>query len=412
MSDGIGEAYRENYESMMRTLGDGSITLALSRAISSYRQNVSKALTKHPDTIELASEVRKIKERSVKHWETLLKQAMDNIAENNGRAYFAKSADEARRIVEEIVGSKKTVVKSKSMTSEEIDLRQDLQRQGNEVWETDLGELILQLRNEEPMHITAPAIHVPKEDVAELFSTVMGKEVPPDIASEVAAAREFLRRRYAEADIGISGANVVSADTGSLLIIENEGNARLATGFPPVHIAVVGIEKLVPTLSESFKVAEVTWRYAGYTVTSYLNLISGPSKTGDIEKVTTYGAHGPKELHVVFMDNGRSDMAKDPVLREALYCLRCGGCMYECPVFALVGGKFGYKYFIGHGAAWIAHVAALARAAPVAYTCLRCGRCTERCPVKIDTGNIVSRMRSILVKEYDRFGEQSPSISR
>jgi len=136
-----------------------------------------------------------------------------------------------------------------------------------------------------------------------------------------------------------------------------------------------------------------------------VNIISGPSKTGDIEKVTTYGAHGPKEMHVVFVDNGRSEMAKDPVLREALYCLRCGGCMYECPVFGLVGGKFGYKYFIGYGAAWVAYVAGLARAAPVAYTCLRCGRCVERCPVKIDTGSIISRMRGLLVNGYDRFGE-------
>ena len=135
-------------------------------------------------------------------------------------------------------------------------------------------------------------------------------------------------------------------------------------------------------------------------------MISGPSKTGDIEKTTTYGAHGPRELHVVFLDNGRSEMAKDPALREALYCLRCGGCMYECPVFALVGGKFGYRYFIGYGAAWIAHVAGLDRAAPVAYTCLRCARCVERCPMKIDTGKIVSRLRSLMVKGYESFGSQ------
>jgi L-lactate dehydrogenase complex protein LldG len=268
-----------------------------------------------------------------------------------------------------------------------------------------MGELIVQLRGEGPMHILAPAVHVPKENVAKLFSKVMGKEVLPDIELEVAAAREFLRQRFVDADIGISGANIVSADTGSLLLIENEGNVRLATGLPSVHIAIVGIEKLVATLAESFKVAEVTWRYAGYAVPSYVNLISGPSKTGDIEKTTTYGAHGPKEMHVVFVDNGRSEVAKDPVLREALYCLRCGGCMYECPVFALVGGKFGYKYFIGYGAAWTAYVASLARAAPVAYTCLRCGRCIERCPMKIDTGSIVSHIRRLLVKGYDRFGE-------
>lgn len=403
MTDSIGAAYRENYEGLMKALGNERIALAIERATSAYRQNVSKALAKYPHTVALANEVRKIKERSVERFESLRKEAMDNIADNNGQAYFAKTADEARRIVGEIVGSKKAVVKAKSLTCEEIDLRQHLQELGNEVWETDLGELIVQLRDEAPMHILSPAIHVPKEDVAELFSKVMGKDVPPDIALEVAAAREFLRQRYVGADIGISGANIISADTGSLFIIENEGNARLSTGLPPVHIAVVGIEKLVPTLAESFKVAEVTWRYAQYTVPSYVNMISGPSKTGDIEKTTTYGVHGPKEMHVVFLDNGRSEMARDPVLREALYCLRCGACMYECPVFALVGGKFGYKYFIGYGAAWIAYIAGLARTAPVAYTCLRCGRCVERCPVKIDTGSIISRMRGLLVNGYDRF---------
>lgn len=405
MTESIGQAYRENYEHMMKALRNERIALALERATASYRQNLSKALAKYPHTVALADEVRKIKERSVERWESSLKEAMDNIVENKGHAYFAKTADEARRIVSEIIGSKKAVVKAKSLTCEEIGLRQHLQQSGNEVWETDLGELILQLLDEEPMHILSPAIHVPKEDVAKLFSKVMGKDVPPNIALEVAAAREFLRQRYVEANVGISGANIASADTGSLFIIENEGNARLCTGFPPVHIAIVGIEKLVPTLAESFKVAEVTWRYAQYTVPSYMNVISGPSKTGDIEKTTTYGAHGPKEMHVVFVDNGRSEIAKDSVLREALYCLRCGGCMYECPVFALVGGKFGYKYFIGYGAAWIAHVASLARAAPVAYTCLRCARCVERCPVKIDTGSIISRMRGLLVNGYDRFGE-------
>lgn len=405
MSETIGKAYKENYEGLMNALHNERIVIALDRARASYRQNLSKTLAKYPHTIALADEVRKIKERSVDNMQTLLKEAMDNVVENKGQAHFAKSADEARRIVGEIVGSKKLLVKAKSLTCEEIDLRQHLEELGNEVWETDLGELIVQLRGEGPMHILSPAIHVPKEDVAELFSKVMGKEVQPDIALEVAAAREFLRQRFVNADIGISGANIVSADTGSLFIIENEGNARLATGLPRVHIAIVGIEKLVPSLAESFKVAEVTWRYAQYAVPSYLNVISGPSKTGDIEKTTTYGAHGPREMHVVFVDNGRSEMAKDPVLRQALYCLRCGGCMYECPVFALVGGKFGYKYFIGYGAAWTAYVASLARAAPVAYTCLRCGRCTERCPVKIDTGSIISHIRSLLVEGYDRFGE-------
>ena len=391
--------FEEYHRRLMKALHNEKIALAIGRASESYRKNMSTVLSKYPHTVALAEEVRLIKERSVERWEELLKEAMDNIADNKGQAYFVRTAEEARKLIGELVGRDKVVVKSKSITGEEIDLRHHLQILGNEVWETDLGELMLQLLDEEPMHILSPAIHVPKEEVAKLFSNVMKKEVQPNIQDEVLAAREFLRGNYVRAQVGISGANIVASDTGAVFILENEGNARLTTGFPETHIVLVGIEKLVPTVSDAFKVAEVTWRYAQYTVPSYMSMIGGPSKTGDIEKVITYGAQGPKNYYVVFLDNNRSEMAKDPILKEALYCLRCGGCMYECPVFSLVGGKFGYKYFIGYGAAWVLYIAGLGWAAPIAYTCLRCGRCTERCPVKIDTCKIVLRIRNMFTNK-------------
>jgi L-lactate utilization protein LutB len=251
------------------------------------------------------------------------------------------------------------------------------------------------------MHILSPAIHVPREDVARLFSKVIGQEISEesDIAAMVGAAREFLRDKFFRADIGISGANVVAADTGTLFIIENEGNIRLATGAPPVHIALVGMEKLVPTINDAYKVSEVTWRYANYTVPSYVSLISGPSKTGDIEKVTTYGAHGPGQFHVIFLDGGRTRLAKYPKLMQALYCLRCGGCLYECPVFAVTAGHFGDKYFAGIGAVWAAIVNEdLEKAASIAYTCLTCGRCRQRCPMKIDVPEMIIELRKLLAE--------------
>ncbi|MFH1652163.1 MAG: LUD domain-containing protein, partial [Chloroflexota bacterium] len=215
----------------------------------------------------------------------------------------------------------------------------------------------------------------------------------------VSAARTFLRDKFFRADVGLSGANVVAADTGTLFMIENEGNIRLATGAPPVHIALVGLEKLVPTLSDAFKVAEVTWRYANYGVPSYVSMVSGPSKTGDIEKVTTYGAHGPREFHVVFLDGGRTELAQNPVLRQALYCLRCGGCLYECPVFAVTAGHFGDKYFTGIGAVWAGMVDHdPEKAAALAYTCLTCGRCKERCPVEIDVPQMILALRRRLAE--------------
>ncbi|MFC1938533.1 LUD domain-containing protein, partial [Chloroflexota bacterium] len=299
-----------------------------------------------------------------------------------------------------LVGKGKLIVKGKSMTGEEIGLREHLEELGNEVYETDLGEFIIQKLNSRPMHILAPSIHVPKEDVAKLFSRITGEELAADdIAALVATARRLLREKFFQADIGISGANVVAADTGALFMIENEGNVRLATSAPPIHIALVGMEKLVPTLGDAWKVAEVTWRYAGYTIPKYISIVSGPSATGDIEKVTTYGAHGPREFHVIFLDGGRTELARHPVLRQALYCLRCGGCLYECPVYAITAGYFGDKYFTGIGAVWAAMMGHnKEKAAALAYTCLTCGRCKIRCPVNIDSPEMVVELRRLMAE--------------
>jgi len=370
------------------------IKLALSRAIASYRTNTNKALKKFPHTIKLAEEVRDIKIKAMDNMEDLAKQACAALEENHGKGYIAKTAQDALDIIDGLVGKKKLIVKGKSMTAEEIGLRHHLEAKGNEVFETDLGEFIIQKQDAKPMHILSPAVHVPKEDVAKLFSKIVGKELKPDIAELVETARVLLREQYFKADIGMSGANVVSADTGTMFIIENEGNIRLAIGAPPVHIALIGMEKLVPTIEDAFKVAEVTWRYANYTVPSYVNMVSGPSKTGDIEKVTTYGAHGPKEVHVIFMDAGRTELAKDPILRQALYCLRCGGCLYECPVFAYTAGHFGDKYFTGVGAVWAYMLNENEeKGAAMAYTCLTCGRCKERCPMQIDVPAMMMELR-------------------
>jgi len=362
------------------------IRTALSRAITSYRKNVDQALKRFPETVDLAAEVRQIKKNAVQNLPALAEQACEVIRENHGQAYIAKTAAEALDIITDLVGTGKLIVKGKSMTGEEIGLREHLEAHGNEVYETDLGEFIIQKLGSPPMHILSPAIHVPKEDVAKLFSEITGEELTTDIETLVAVARKLLREKYFAADIGLSGANVLAADTGTLFMIENEGNIRLSTGAPPVHISLVGFEKLVPTLHDAFKVAEVTWRYANYTIPSYVSLVSGPSKTGDIEKVTTYGAHGPREFHVVLLDDGRTELATDPVLHQALHCLRCGGCLYECPVFAVTAGHFGDKYFTGCGAAWAATVSRNPeKAAAIAQTCLSCGRCKVRCPMQIDT---------------------------
>jgi len=384
---------------IMEAAHNERIRIALSRAIKSYRANTNDALKKFPHTVKMAEEVLEIKEKAIGQMEKLAQQAGEAIEENKGKAYIAKTVDNALTIITSLVGRNKLIVKGKSMTGEEIGLREHLEEHGNEVYETDLGEFIIQKLGSRPMHILSPAIHVPKEDVAQLFSKIIGQEFSPDIEKLVAAARKLLREKFFQADIGMSGANVVAADTGTLFLIENEGNIRLATGAPPVHIALVGMEKLVPTLGDAYKVAEVTWRYANYAVPSYVSLVSAPSKTGDIEKVTTYGAHGPKELHIIFMDAGRTDLAKHPLLRQVLYCLRCGGCLYECPVYAVTAGHFGDKYFAGVGAVWAAMVSRdMEKAAALAYTCLTCGRCKVRCPMQIDVPEMIVELRKLIAE--------------
>jgi L-lactate dehydrogenase complex protein LldG len=392
--------FTEYKKELMDAAHNERIRLALSRAIASYRANTNSALERFPHTIKMAEEVKEIKVKAIGEMEKLAQQACEAIEFNHGKAYIAKTADEALKIIANLVGTNKLIVTGKSLTGEEIELRKYLEEHGNEVYETDLGEFIIQKLGSRPMHLVSPSIHVPREDVAQLFSRITGEELPPDdIERMVATARKLLREKFFQADIGMSGSNVVAADTGTLFLIENEGNIRLATTAPPVHIALVGMEKLVPTLGDAFKVAEVTWRYANYTVPAYVSLVSGPSKTGDIEKVTTYGAHGPKEFHVIFIDDGRTELAKHPILRQALYCLRCGGCLYECPVFAVTAGYFGDKYFTAIGAVWAAMISQnVEKASSIAYTCLTCGRCKVRCPVEIDGPEMIIELRKLLAE--------------
>jgi iron-sulfur cluster protein len=389
--------FSEYKKEVMNAAHNERIRLALSRAIASYRNNIDEALKRFPQSIEMAKEVLEIKKNSIAQMEKLAQIACESIEYNKGKAYIARTVEDCFDIVDKLIGTGKLIVKGKSMTGEEIELREHLEHKGNEVYETDLGEFIIQKLHSRPMHILSPAVHVPKEDVAKLFSEITGEQIPPDIGRLVATAKKLLREKFIAADIGMSGANVVAADTGTLFIIENEGNIRLATSLPPVHIAIIGMEKLVPTLHDAYKVAEVTWRYANYTVPGYVSMISSPSKTGDIEKVTTFGAHGPEELHVIFLDGGRTELAKNPILRQAMYCLRCGGCLYECPVFALTAGHFGDKYFAANGAVWAATISNNPeKAAAVAYTCLTCGRCKIRCPMQIDGPAMSIEVRRLL----------------
>jgi iron-sulfur cluster protein len=376
-----------------KAVDDPNVNLAMGRAVKSYSKAMANVLHHHPSSEALAKRVREIKERSIPQMEALYAQAKIKIEEQKGKAYLARTKEDLWKLLGDIIGTQKVIVKTKSVLGEEVGIRDYLISTGNEVWETDLGELIFQLQSKHTGQLS-PSMDITREQVAVLFEEFFGKPVPADIPAQTALVREFLRDKFYNADVGISSANVVAADTGSLIIIECEGNVRLATGFPPIHIAIVGLEKLVPSFDEAMKVAEATWRHAGFTMPSYLNVISCPSKTADIEKVLVHGVHGPSELHVIFVDNGRLELAGSSQFRDALFCLRCDGCLLECPVFRAVGSRFGRKYLGGIGTLWTAYTdGGMETAMPMLYTCLRCGRCMERCPVSINVPLMIGELR-------------------
>lgn len=392
------QEYEEYRDRLTKASEDPSIRLALRRAIASYRENVNLTLTRFPQTLTKRKDGRAIKEYSIAHMEELVKQAKDSIIDVKGSSDIVQTPEQLLKRLDELIGTGKWIVKSKSITSEEFEINEHLEATGNKVTETDLGEFILQNLHEKPMHLLTPSIHVPRERVAEMLSKLVGRKLEPDIELLVETARQLLREAYFKADIGMSGANVVTADTGTVFLIENEGNARFVSNAPRTHIAVVGFEKVVPTLTDGMIVSELTWRYASYKAPSYVSLITGVSKTGDIEKMQTYGAHGPKNLHVIFVDNKRTELAKDPVYREALYCTKCGSCLYECPIFGVAAGKFGHKYFGGVGTIWTAFIAGgLEKALPMAYSCTLCGRCKDHCPYEINTPAMIQKLRNELV---------------
>ncbi|MEN3061304.1 MAG: LUD domain-containing protein, partial [Candidatus Methanosuratincola petrocarbonis] len=257
-----GEWLSRKHGEFREWMGDEKRRTGLGRAVSAYTAAKEKALERLPELEAVRKEVRQIKEQSIARMGELAKAAMDSIRDVKGEAYLARDAEEARRIVSELVGQGKLVVKSKSLTSEEIGINEALEGLGNRVYETDLGEFIIQLRKEKPTHIINPSVHVPREEVARTFSELLGRRVDPDIAGLVGVAREYLRDKFCNADVGITGANIVSARTGTLFIVENEGNARFVSNAPPKHICITGIEKIVPGLPEAFKVLQVLPPYA------------------------------------------------------------------------------------------------------------------------------------------------------
>ncbi|MEK7277851.1 MAG: LutB/LldF family L-lactate oxidation iron-sulfur protein [Chloroflexota bacterium] len=375
-------------------LADPNLQLALDGNFERSRLKRASAMDALPDADAVRDRARAIRIEALSHLDTYLLQLEAAVQARGGVVHWASDAAEANRIVIEIAQTRdaKMIAKSKSMVSEEIKLNEALESAGLRVVETDLGEYILQLRGDRPSHIIAPAIHLRRSDVAELFEKHLGLPRTDDIAALTAAARVALRQVFLTADIGISGVNFGVAETGMLCLVTNEGNGRLCTTVPPVHIALMGIERVVPTLADLEIMLRLLARSAtGQKITAYTTLLTGPRRPDEPD--------GPEELHLVLVDNGRSRVLGSE-LAESLLCIRCGACLNVCPVYREIGGHaYGSVYPGPIGAIVSPALGGMSEFGELAQASSLCGACQDVCPVRIDIPSMLLKVRSAHLEE-------------
>jgi L-lactate dehydrogenase complex protein LldF len=358
--------------------------------IQKYNDSVVKGKQQFAN-LDLARErAKNVKWKTIEHLDSYLEQFEKNFTANGGKLIWAENADEALQAILQICREKNTkqVVKAKSMVTEEIHLNEFLKEHGIDSVETDLGEYIQQLDGEPPYHIVTPAMHKSKEDVARVFHDKLGTEpnlTPPEITK---IARRNLREKYITAEVGVTGGNFLLADIGAVCVSENEGNARLTTSFPPTQIAIVGIEKLLPSISDLHLFWPLLATYGtGQQVTVYNTIFSGPAKDNETD--------GPKEMYVILLDNGRTNLLRREV-RESMYCIRCGSCLNACPVYKNIGGHaYGATYSGPIGSVITPHLSGMEEYKHLSYASSLCGNCTEVCPLKINIHGMLLENRTI-----------------
>ncbi|WP_122550740.1 LutB/LldF family L-lactate oxidation iron-sulfur protein [Pseudomonas viridiflava] len=378
-------------------LGDPQLRGNFRRAMDSLMTKRAAAFSNPDEREDLRSLGNAIRARALSKLPDLLEQMERNLIRNGVQVHWAETVEEANAIVMSIVEAHeaKQVIKGKSMVSEEMEMNDFLGERGIECLEADMGEYIVQMDHEKPSHIIMPAIHKNAGQVGKLFHDKLGVEYTTDVDQLIQIGRRVLRQKFFEADIGVSGVNFAVAETGTLLLVENEGNGRMVTSVPPVHIAVTGIEKVVENLRDTVPLLSLLTRSAlGIPITTYVNMISGPRKAHELD--------GPQEVHLVLLDNGRSQAFADSELRQTLNCIRCGACMNHCPVYTRVGGHtYGEVYPGPIGKIITPHMAGLAKVPDHPSASSLCGACGEVCPVKIPIPALLRRLREENVKAPD-----------
>jgi len=371
--------------------------------IGKYNAAVPQGKQQFSDLNLARERAKNIKWRAI---ETLDKQLEDfelNFSKRGGKVIWAETAAQA---IEEILAICKekncsSIVKSKSMVTEEIHLNDALQKNGIESVETDLGEYIQQLDGEAPYHIVTPAMHKSKEDIAKLFADKLGTDSKLTPEQLTLVARRILRKKYVQAEIGITGANFIISDIGAIAVSENEGNARLSCAFPKTHIVVVGIEKMIPSITDLGLFWPLLATYGtGQKITVYNSIITGPKQESETD--------GPEEMYVILLDNGRTNVLQNPKMRESLYCIRCGACLNACPVYKNIGGHaYGATYSGPIGSVITPHLQGLDEYKHLSYASSLCGNCTEVCAVKINLHELLLENRHEAVGEgFGGFSEK------
>ena len=363
--------------------------------IGKYNTAVLKGKTQFADLESARKRAKNLKWRAIENLDTLLENFEAQIRSRGAHVIWAADANSALEQIGKICKERncKTVVKSKSMVTEEIHLNAYLEGLGIESVETDLGEFIQQLDKEPPYHIVTPAMHKSKEDIAKLFYEKLGTapNLPPEALT--LEARRILREKYIQAEVGITGANFIIADTGSIAITENEGNARLSSAFPKTHIVIAGIEKLIPSINDLALFWPLLATYGtGQKVTSYNTIISGPRLKNETD--------GPEELFVILLDNGRTNLLANEKVRESMYCIRCGSCLNACPVYKNIGGHAYETTYSGPiGSVITPHLKGMKSWNHLSFASSLCGNCTEVCPVKINLHELLLENRKESVSE-------------
>jgi L-lactate dehydrogenase complex protein LldF len=390
MTDYARHEHHDFLDASMQALADPPLQAALVRLTSTLMAGNRRGYAALADSDRLRDHAKRIKEHTLAHLDRYLEQLEASVTQLGGHVHWAATAEDARRIILDIARTteSKRIVKSKSMTTEEVHLNPALEAAGLEVVETDFGEFVIQLAGERPSHLVAPAVHKTRESIATLLSDHVGERLSDEPKDLAQTGRRLLREKFYRADMGISGANFAVAETGTIVLITNEGNGRLTTTCPRIHVALMGMEKVIPRWEDLPTFLKLLARAAtGQTLSVYSTILTGPRRAGEQD--------GPDEFHLVLLDNGRSKVLATP-FRESLQCIRCGACLNACPVYRRIGGHaYGGVYSGPIGSILTPLFDSVADNPHLPHASSLCGACQAACPVKINIPHMLIGLREL-----------------